>query len=141
MIGQKRRAAQDISYTSTLESSNPNDLVKNIRSFLDRNNVTLVGLFTMQVRYVESQTQRSLTPRLLVEAELMAAAPPTPDHTPECSETQATSVQPDSWRVFQLAPTPQFLQTSFNSPVSGGTPSISATSPTHGKPVADGQGM
>jgi hypothetical protein len=141
MLGEKRQVVQATNYTSTSESSTPNDLVKNIRSFLDRNNVTLVGPFTMQVRHAESQTQRSLTLRLLLEAELMATAPPTPDHTPGCSETRAPSVQRDSQRFFQLTSAPQFLQTSFNSLTPGDTLSISATNPTHRKSAAHGQDM
>ena len=135
MLGQKRRVVQDTNYTST---SDPNDLVQNIRSFLDRNNVTLLGPFTMQVLYVESPTQRSLTLKLLLEAELTAAAPPTPDHTSGCSETRAASVQPDSRRLFQLTSAAQFLQTSLNSPMLGDTLS---TNPTQRKSVANGQDM
>jgi hypothetical protein len=135
MLGQKGRVVQDINYTSTSESSTPNDLVQNIRSLLDRNNVTLVGPSTMQVRYAESQTQRSLMLRLFLEAELTAAAPPTPDHTPGRSETRAASVQPDSRCLFQLTSASQFLPTSFNSPVSGDTLS------TQRKSVANGQDM
>lgn len=138
MLGQKGRVVQDTNYTST---SDPNDLVQNIRSFLDRNNVTLLGPFTMQVRYVGSQTQRSPTSRLLLEAELTAAAPPTPDHTPGYSETRAASVQPDSRRLFQLTSAAQFLQNSLNSPMSGDAFSISATNPTQRKSVANGQNM
>src|ERR1700722_2416041 len=135
MLGQKRRVVQDTNYTSTSESSTPNDLMQNIRSFLDRNNVTLVGPFTMQVRYAESQTQSSLTLRLFLEAELTAAAPPMPDHIPGCSETRTASVQPDSRCLFQLTSAAQFSQTSFNSPVSGDTLSAQR------KSVANGQDM
>jgi hypothetical protein len=135
MLGQKGRVVRDINYTSTSESSTPNDLVQNIRSFLDRNSVTLVGPFTMQVRYAESQAQRSLTLRLFLEAELTAAAPPTPDHTPRHSETRAASVEPDSRCLFQLTSASQFSPTSFNSPVSGDTLSAQR------KSVANGQDM
>src|SRR5437764_9808061 len=111
MLAQKRRVVQDTNHTST---SDPNDLVQNIRSFLDRNNVTLRGPFTMQVRCVESQAQPLLasTLLLLLEAELTPAAPPTPNHTPPPSETPAGSVQPDSAPLCQLTSAAQFLPTS-----------------------------
>jgi hypothetical protein len=136
MLGQRRRVVQDTNCTST---SDPNDLVQTIRAFLDRNNVTLLGPFTMQVRYVESRTQRSLTSKLLLEAELTAAAPPTPDHTPGRSETRAASVQPDSGCLFQLTSAAQFSQTSLESPMSGDALSISATNPTQRTSVANEQ--